>query len=229
MKKANSKAKYFYRYDRKGTRKVRDVLEVFPNRKSATFFNNCQESDEFFFKGHYLSYNGFNKKISSLVQKGYSIDNVEGVSSQVDPDRIREGLNGELPLELIQVRIRFRRKPDHYFDRKYIEKVKDLYLSNHRNDSYLSAWVLLYSHALQESIRHGDKKTNKIVLARCSCLSEFALSLKDGKKSGKSKNVDAAIKAIAQIDKAWTIDRKDKKDRLTKKLKQFSSLQSLGH
>ncbi len=220
MKNYNSKSKQYYRIDRKGTRKVYDVLRVFPQRKTVTFYNNCRDEENLVLKARHLSYAGFNKKIEKLSKSGYEIEIIDGVSSRVCPDSIRKGLNCEIPLEAIESRLRFRRTPDFYFDRCYIEKAKDAYRKGRRNNSYLDAWVMLFNQALQESIRHGDKKTTKIVLAICSCLSELSVILKES-ESGKEKNktVENVRKALAKLDANWKKDRTNKKNALTESLK----------
>lgn len=217
--KNSKKAKIYYRYDRKGSRKVLDILEVNPYRRLCTFYNNCDRKEDRIFKGKHLTYNGFVKKINKLAKAGYQIENVDGVSSKVPSERVERALNIELPFEAVSSRNHFRISPSHYFSRDHIVKTKDAYLNGQRNDAYLDAWVLLYNHALQESIRHGDKKRTKIVLARCSCISEFGLILKDTKRGGKKKSLDNAREARSVLDKGWSGEQLSRKSILTKSLK----------
>lgn len=220
MKNHNSKSKLYYRIDWKGSRKVYDVLRVFPQRKIATFYNNSMDEEDIVLKAHHLSYTGFNNKIEKLSKNGYQIERMDGASSRVSPERIRKGLDCEVSMEAIESRIRFRRTPDFYFDRRYIEKAKDAYRKGRRNNSYLDAWVRLYNQALQESIRHGDKKTTKIVLAICSCLSELSVILKENESAKeKGKAIESARKALAKLDTNWQKDRTKKKNTLTDSLK----------
>ena len=218
MQKKKNKVIYYYRTDKKGTRKIFDVLAVFPKQKNCIFYNNCESIDDFFLKARYFNYTGFQKKIDSLVKNGYSLETVEGVSSKVKKEQILQALNIELPLEILSSRNRFRRTPDEYFSRSFVEKTEKYYLSGKRNDSYLHAWVELYQHVLQESIRHGDKKTAKTVLAISSCLAEFELALKESKILEGNKETEAALAARRKIMKIMSLSQKQRIKNLTKNL-----------